>query len=96
MITGVAKRMAGQFFSAVDKELSAPNVVAPVAAAPATVAHDGSAEPSAAPRISYAKPPTTPGGWIPADAKPLLVGAAGGGVLTLLGVWIGYLLGRRS
>jgi hypothetical protein len=36
------------------------------------------------------------GGWIPAEARPLLVGAAGGGVLTLLGVWIGYLLGRRG
>jgi carbon monoxide dehydrogenase subunit G len=97
MITGVAKRMAGQFFSAVDLELSAPNVVAPVAAVPVTVAQDGSAEPSAvATQITYAKPPAATGGWIPTDAKPLLVGAAGGGVLTLLGVWIGYLLGRRS
>jgi hypothetical protein len=97
MITGVAKRMAGQFFAAVDKELSEPNVVAPVAAAPGAVAHDGSAEPSAVTtQITYAKPPAAPGGWIPTDAKPLLVGAAGGGVLTLLGVWIGYLLGRRG
>jgi uncharacterized protein len=24
------------------------------------------------------------------------VGAAGGGLLTLLGVWVGYLLGRRG
>jgi carbon monoxide dehydrogenase subunit G len=95
MITGVAKRMAGQFFSAVDRELSAPNVVAEVA--PASVVHDGSAEPSAvATRVTHAKPPAATGGWIPAEAKPLLVGAAGGGVLTLLGVWIGYLLGRRS
>jgi carbon monoxide dehydrogenase subunit G len=95
MITGVAKRMAGQFFSAVDKELSEPNVVAAVA--PPSVVHDGSAELSAvATRISYAKPPAAAGGWIPTEAKPLLVGAAGGGVLTLLGVWIGYLLGRRA
>jgi hypothetical protein len=63
------------------------------------VVHTGSAEPSAAPQ-QYApiagRQVAEAGGWIPADAKPLLVGAAGGGVLTLLGVWIGYLLGRRS
>jgi len=70
MITGVAKRMAEQFFSAVDKELSEPNVVAAVT-------------------------PAVRNSWIPAESRPLLVGAAGGGALTLLGVWIGYLLGRR-
>jgi len=96
MITGVAKKMAGQFFSAVDKELVEPNVVAAVA--PVPVAPDGSAEPSAAVAapVTYAKAPAAAGGWVPAEAKPLLVGAAGGGLLTLLGVWIGYLLGRRS
>ena len=89
MITGVAKRMAAQFFAAVDRELSEPNVVAEVA--PAAVAHDGSAEPSAA----ASRAPAAVAGWIPAESRPLLVGAAGGGVLTLLGVWIGYLIGRR-
>ena len=95
MITGVAKKMAGQFFSAVDRELIEPNVVASVA--PVAVS-DGSAEPSAvvAAPVSYAKAPAAVGGWIPTEAKPLLVGAAGGGLLTLLGIWIGYLLGRRS
>jgi carbon monoxide dehydrogenase subunit G len=92
MITGVAKRMAGQFFSAVDKELAEPNVVAAVA--PAQDVPAGT--PTVATQITYAKPPAATGGWIPTDAKPLLVGAAGGGVLTLLGVWIGYLLGRRA
>ena len=93
MITGVAKRMAAQFFSAVDKELSEPNVVAAVAPV-----QDGSAEPSAAPQqyATIAGRQTVPGGWVPAEARPLLVGAAGGGLLTLLGVWIGYLLGRRA
>jgi carbon monoxide dehydrogenase subunit G len=95
MITGVAKRMAGQFFTAVDKELAEPNVVAPVVAAPVAVP----AGTSAATPQQYAPVAgrqAAPGGWIPTEAKPLLVGAAGGGVLTLLGVWIGYLLGRRS
>jgi hypothetical protein len=90
MITGVAKKMAEQFFSAMDRELAEPNVVAAVAPAPSVVP-DGSAEPS------VPSPPASsaPEGWIPAEAKPLLVGAAGGGLLTLLGVWIGWLLGRR-
>ncbi|MCU1603915.1 MAG: coxG [Modestobacter sp.] len=100
MITGVAKRMAGQFFSAIDAELSAPNVVAPVAPPAAAVGSRPTTEvpagtPTAAP-TTFAKPVPTAGGWIPAEARPLLVGAAGGGLLTLLGVWIGYLLGRRG
>jgi carbon monoxide dehydrogenase subunit G len=95
MITGVAKRMAGEFFAAVDRELVEPNVVAAVEpTAPAV--QDGSAEPSApAAPARYTPAPTAAGGWIPTEAKPLLVGAAGGGLLTLIGVWIGYLLGRR-
>jgi hypothetical protein len=106
MITGVAKRMAGQFFSAIDAELSAPSVVAPVApvapiapsaaavgAGPAT---DVPAATPAAAQQTFAKPAAVAGAWIPVEARPLLVGAAGGGVLTLLGVWIGYLLGRRG
>jgi carbon monoxide dehydrogenase subunit G len=104
MITGVAKRMAGQFFAAVDKELSAPNVVADVTPSAAAAgdtrvqaAAGGSAEPSTpmAP-VTYGKTPAAAAGWVPAEAKPLLVGAAGGGLLTLLGVWVGYLLGRRG
>ena len=95
MISGVAKRMAGQFFTAVDRELSAPNVVAEVAPAAA-----GAAEPQlnsvAAQPTTFARPAAAAGGWVPAEAKPLLVGAAGGGLLTLLGVWVGYLLGRRG
>jgi carbon monoxide dehydrogenase subunit G len=91
MITGVAKKMAEQFFSAMDRELVEPNVVAPVPPA-LTVVPDGSAEPS----VPSSAAPSAPGRWIPAEAKPLLVGAAGGGLLTLLGVCIGYLLGRRS
>jgi carbon monoxide dehydrogenase subunit G len=95
MITGVAKRMADQFFGAVDKELAEPNVVAEVT--PVSVAENvaGAAPQAYAPIYGIHHVPLA-GGWIPTDAKPLLVGAAGGGVLTLLGVWIGYLLGRRS
>jgi len=96
MITGVAKRMAGQFFSAIDAELTGAAAPAElVAAVPDAAEPTADAPPAAAP-VTYAKAPAAAGGWVPADARPLLVGAAGGGVLTLLGVWIGYLLGRRS
>ena len=92
MIAGVAKRMAPQFFAAVAEELSAPNVVAEVAPVAADVPA-GTSE-AVAP-VTHASAPA-PVGWVPTEARPLLVGAAGGGVLTLLGVWIGWLLGRRS
>ena len=94
MITGVAKRMAGQFFAAVDAELTGAAVpAAPVPAGDvASATTDGPAEPSAPAQVAGA---ASVGGWIPTEARPLLVGAAGGGVLTLIGVWIGYLLGRR-
>ncbi|WP_369135865.1 carbon monoxide dehydrogenase subunit G [Modestobacter sp. I12A-02662] len=90
MITGVAKRMAGQFFTAVEQELAAPapNVVARVE--PEGV--PAGASPAAVP---VAQVPTSTAGWLPAEARPLLVGAAGGGLLTLLGVAVGWLLGRR-
>ncbi len=85
MITGVAKRMAGQFFTAVEQELTvpAPNVVARV-------------EPEGVPAGTPAEVAPVPGaGRVPAETRTLLVGAAGGGLLTLLGVVVGWLLGRR-
>ena len=88
MMTGVAKRMAGQFFTAVEQELTAPvpapNVVARVEPEPV---------PAGTPQAPVTAAPAA--GWLPDEARPLLVGAAGGGLLTLLGVVVGWLLGRR-
>jgi carbon monoxide dehydrogenase subunit G len=106
MITGVAKRLAGQFFSAIDAELTG---TAPAAAAPAnadvtpsaaavsdTAVHGGSPAPapaaSAAP-TRFAPPAGGSSGSAPAE---LALAALGGAALTLLGVGVGYLLGRRS
>ncbi|CAB4917951.1 MAG: carbon monoxide dehydrogenase [Actinobacteria bacterium] len=106
MITGVAKRLAGQFFSAIDAELTG---TAPAAAAPAnadvtpsaaavsdTAVHGGSPAPapatSAAP-TRFAPPAGGSAGSAPAE---LALAALGGAALTLLGVGVGYLLGRRS
>ena len=110
MISGVAKRMAGQFFSAIDGELTNPGraddaeAASAVASAAAVSSTDVAGQPAAQPASSPSAPParhapsTRPvassGGWVPGEARPLLVGAAGGGLLTLLGVWVGSRLGR--
>ncbi|MEU2347838.1 carbon monoxide dehydrogenase subunit G [Modestobacter sp. NPDC049651] len=107
MITGVAKRMAGQFFSAIDRELASPAAAEQRPSAAAVSETTAGAVPAGTPSApaapsgptTYARPAAAAagaGGWVPAEAKPLLVGAAGGGLLTLLGVWVGYLLGRRG
>jgi carbon monoxide dehydrogenase subunit G len=95
MITGVAKRMAGQFFKAIDDELT--GAVVPIAAAPsaAAVSDTGlAAAPAAAPQVFTGKAAAA-AGPLGGDAQTLLIGAAGGAVLTLIGVLVGYRLGRR-
>ena len=92
MMTGVAKRMAGQFFKAIDDELT--GAVVPIAAAPSAEARGvEAATPAAeAPRVFAGKAAAAaPSG----DVQTLLIGAGLGGLLTALGVMIGYLLGRR-
>src|SRR5689334_21462629 len=98
MITGVAKRMAGQFFKAIDDELS--GTVTPIAAAPSAVAAGevAQAAPGAsaeAPRV-FAGEAAASAGPIGGDVQSLLMGAVGGAILTLIGVLIGYRLGRRK
>jgi uncharacterized protein len=86
MMTGVAKRMAGQFFSAIDAELTG-------AAAPVAEVAAPTAEAPAAPRVFAGKAAPTAAPAL--DLRSLLLGAATGGAFTALGVLIGYLLGRR-
>jgi uncharacterized protein len=96
MITGVAKRMAGQFFTAIDDELT--GAVMPMGAAPSAAASDASlvvgGEPAGAgPRV-FAGKAGVPAGT-PADVRTLALGALGGAALTLVGVLVGYRLARR-
>ena len=93
MMTGVAKRMAGQFFTAIDAELT--GAVVPIAAAPSAAAASdtGLAAASPAGRTFNGKAPAGPLGG---DSQTLLLGAVGGAALTLIGVLVGYRLGRRS
>ncbi|WP_116452219.1 CoxG family protein [Blastococcus litoris] len=101
MITGVAKRMAGQFFTAIDAELT--GTVTPISAAPSVAAVSA----SDASLVAGGAPVAAPGRQVFAgkagvsagtsgDAQTLLVGAVGGALLTLIGVLVGYRLGRRA
>ena len=98
MISGVAKRMAGQFFKAIDDELT--GAVVPIAAAPsAAVAGDASLAAAGAPATPAVRTfagkagvPAGPSG----DVQTLALGAVGGALLTLIGVLVGYRLGRRG
>jgi len=97
MITGVAKRMAGQFFQAIAAERT--GAVVPIAAAPSAVAAGEAAlvaggQPAAVGRVFTGRA-AAPAGPVGGDVRSLLLGAAGGSLLTLIGVAIGYLLGRR-
>ena len=93
MMTGVAKRMAGQFFSAIDAELT--GAVVPIAAAPSAEASgvEAAAPAAEAPRVFAGRAAALPG--IGPDVQTLLLGVGIGGLLTALGVALGYLLGRR-
>jgi uncharacterized protein len=97
MMTGVAKRMAGQFFTAVDAELSgaAVAVVAAPAEQPQPAAVGGPAQASTAPvpQVFAGKAPAAAGETL--DLRSFLLGAASGGFFTAVGVALGWLLGRR-
>ncbi|MCF6744207.1 carbon monoxide dehydrogenase [Blastococcus sp. KM273128] len=100
MITGVAKRMAGQFFKAIDAELTGTAV--PVAVPSAAAVSSMDAEPAgtrAAPAPEGAPQVFTGRAGVPAgpsgDVQTLALGALGGAALTLIGVLVGYRLGRR-
>jgi carbon monoxide dehydrogenase subunit G len=99
MISGVAKRMAGQFFRAIDDELT--GAVVPIAAAPSAVAAGEAAiaAPVAAPAAAgpqvFTGRAAAAAGPLGGDTQTLLLGAGAGALLTLLGVLVGYRLGRR-
>jgi carbon monoxide dehydrogenase subunit G len=98
MMTGVAKRMAAQFFSAIDAELTGavvPIGAAPSAAAEVPAASAGEAA-AAAPAVGRvfagrAAAPAAVGG----DVRTLALGALGGAALTLIGVLVGWRISRH-
>ncbi len=98
MITGVAKRMAAQFFTAADAELAGVGAaVAPAeprpSAAAAVSATDVEAPAAPQPQV-FSGRAGVPAGT--SDFRTLALGAAGGSLLTLIGVLVGYRLGRSK
>ena len=95
MISGVAKRMAGQFFKAIDDELTGVAVPA-VAAAPAAAGEPAlvGAPAAAGPQVFTGKAAAA-AGPLGGDTQTLLLGAGVGALLTLIGILVGYRLGRR-
>jgi uncharacterized protein len=106
MLAGVAKRTAGEFFTAVDRELSG---LAPVGAAP-SAGPSGAAASGAGPVAATGAATTAPtaaapgaGVWtrpapvrdpVQQRVRDLMLGAAFGAVIALLGVLIGALVAR--
>ena len=94
MISGVAKRMAGQFFTAIDDELTGKAVPVAAAAPPAAGAAVPAAAAPGAPQVFAGRAATA--GAVPADVKTLALAAVGGAAITLIGVLVGYRLGHRG
>jgi carbon monoxide dehydrogenase subunit G len=101
MISGVAKRMAGVFFKAIDDELT--GAVVPIAAAPSAAAAVAEAAApvagapaAAAPTVFAGRAAAAPAGALGGDLQTFGLGAIAGAVLTLIGVLIGYRMGRRK
>ena len=95
MISGVAKRMAGQFFKAIDDELT--GVAVPVAAAAPAAAGEPAlvgAPAAAGPQVFTGKAAAA-AGPLGGDTQTLLLGAGVGALLTLIGILVGYRLARR-
>lgn len=84
VLVGVAKKMAGQFFAAVDAELTGAAVAARSEYLDRPEVFEGSGR----------RPP-----WgdrhIAVDVRPFLVGGVAGAAIALLGVLVGSRLGRR-
>ena len=99
MMTGVAKRMAGQFFKAIDNELT--GAVIPISTAPSAAAAGDTALAAAgagtaeAPRVFAGKAASAGSGGGP-DLQSAMLGAAAGVLVTLISILIGYRLGRRA
>jgi carbon monoxide dehydrogenase subunit G len=99
MITGVARRTAAEFFAAVDREIAAPApalapsaaAVAGPSAAPSSVA-PSSVAPSSAAAAGVWMAPVPPVDLARQRMRDLLVGAAFGAAVALLGVLVGAIV----
>lgn len=93
VLTGVAKKTAGEFFKAVENDVLA---VAPAAPRPAPAAPAPGAQPQ--PAVDAGAPtvfrPPVPAAAAPADTTTLLAAALAGALIALLGVLVGRRLAK--
>lgn len=91
VLSGVARKMAGQFFANVDAELRPP--APPAASEQPAGAYGRYADRDTQATGSLERP------WgdrnIPVDVRPFLVGGVGGAVIALAGVLVGVVVGAR-
>ena len=99
MLAGVTKKMAGQFFSAVDADIAGarPAVAAPSGAAPAAPAAAGGipagsavSQPSGTGTVYAGRPTPAEGSRV----RDYALGVVTGGVVALAGVLVGWAIGR--
>jgi uncharacterized protein len=96
MLTGVAKKLAAEFFTAVDRDLQSGPAEVPVPAAPAAGQPPAVQAASApAPGAVYRRPEQPPR-ELPAGPLMLLAAAAAGAAVALAGVALGGRLARSS
>ncbi|KAB7743645.1 carbon monoxide dehydrogenase [Nostocoides sp. F2B08] len=94
MLAGVTRKMAGEFFTALDNDIATGGAVAvepelAMAGAPAAQA------PTPGVGAVYAGRAPAPGGFDLGDAKGFVLGTVLGGALVAIGVLLGSRLGRR-
>jgi len=92
MLTGVAKKTAGEFFSAVDRVLTGTEPAAAAGAAAAVA--DGAPLPAARGQV-FAAPGADLAPAGSGSSRELLTGAVVGAAAALLGVLVGALVARR-
>ncbi|TDQ53823.1 SRPBCC family protein [Actinorugispora endophytica] len=91
VLSGVAKKMAGEFFAAIDGELTGR--AAPAAAAPAAAGEGAVRERGAAPAVFAGRAPAAAASG---DDNDFVKGALFGAAIAFAGVLIGVLAGRRA
>jgi uncharacterized protein len=98
VLTGVARKMAGEFFAAVDRELANGAGPAPAAgAAPAAVVTAGAPAATGAPAMGEVfRRPAAPAKEGPPAWLVALAGAAAGAAIALIGVVFGARSARRG
>ncbi len=102
MISAVAKRMAGQFFAAVDDELTGARAAPEPPPGAEKTGTAGSVEQPGADSVALRDAGTTylparrRGEMFPTDARPVLLAGAGGALIALLGAAVGGWLARRG